>query len=59
MCRDLVKVLENTIKFANKVSKRDPFLFATDGALVLVQARAALANHKNCPDAREKEGKVT
>jgi len=59
MCRDLVKVLENTIKFAFKVSERDPFLFATDGALVLVQARAALAAYRDCPDAREKEGKVT
>ena len=59
MCRDLVEALEGTIKLANKVLERDPFLFATDGALVLVQARAALVAHRDCPDAREKEGKVT
>ena len=46
MFRELVQVLEGSIRLANCVMARDPFLFAREGATVLVQARAAIQKAK-------------
>ena len=46
MFRELVQVLEGSIRLANCVMARDPFLFTREGAEVLVRARAAIQKAK-------------